>query len=210
VTRHLDDQVIVLNRTGSPGLLTALNFDTWNARPITCQTSFGPNVQLHDYTGTHHDIWTDAQGNASFTIPSNAHSRGQSYLCFSRSGLDAPNRVTARSTTQTIFGAPDLDVLPAESTQRLAGAITAELDTDVTIAVRPNRRNWAADSALHVVVSDPKRHVVLEQICTSATTTGRGRTRISGEHAIHVTGQGLPEAGSAFEIEVSYTAPQAV
>jgi alpha-amylase len=187
-----------------------LNFDSWSARPITCQTSFGPNVQLHDYTGTHHDIWTDSHGNAAFTIPSNAHSRGQSYLCFSRSGLDAPNRVTARSTTQTIFGAPDLDVSPAANTQRLAGAVTAELDTEVTITVRPDRQNWAADSALHVVLSDSKRHVVLDQLCSGATTTGRGRTRVSGEHAIHVTGQGLPEAGSAFEIEVTYTAPQTV
>jgi alpha-amylase len=210
VTRYLDDQVIVLNRTGSPGLLTALNFDSWNARPIACQTSFGANVQLHDYTGTHHDIWTDAEGNARFTIPSNSHSRGQSYLCFSRAGLDAPNRVTARSTTQTIFGAADLDVSPAANTQRLAGAVTVEVDTEVTVTVRPDRRNWAENSALHVVLSDPKRHAVLEQMCTGATTTGRGRTRISGEHAIHVTGQALPEAGSAFEIEVTYTAPQTV
>jgi hypothetical protein len=63
---------------------------------------------------------------------------------------------------------------------------------------------------LHVVLSDSKRHVVLEQVCSGATTTGRGRTRVSGEHAIHVTGQDLPEAGSAFEIEVTYTAPQTV
>jgi alpha-amylase len=59
ITRFLDDKVIVLNRTGSPGLLTALNFDTLNARPITCDTSFGPQALLHDYTGRHVDIRTD-------------------------------------------------------------------------------------------------------------------------------------------------------
>src|SRR5262249_11070265 len=36
VTRYLDPKVIVVNRTGGPGLLTALNFDTWNRRTITC------------------------------------------------------------------------------------------------------------------------------------------------------------------------------
>jgi alpha-amylase len=65
ITQHLDDKVIVVNRTGPPGLLTALNFDTNNATPITCPTAFGAHVQLHDYTGHHEDIWTDADGRAA-------------------------------------------------------------------------------------------------------------------------------------------------
>ncbi len=69
VTRFSDDKVIVLNRTGGPGLLTALNFDTFNRRTITCGTGFGPRAQLHDYTGRHNDIWTDDAGNATSTIP---------------------------------------------------------------------------------------------------------------------------------------------
>jgi hypothetical protein len=39
-------------------LIHALNVDTFNVRTITCTSSFGPNVQLHDYTGRHRDIWT--------------------------------------------------------------------------------------------------------------------------------------------------------
>ena len=39
------------NRTGWPGLLTAINFDTWNEREITCDTAFGPDAALHDYSG---------------------------------------------------------------------------------------------------------------------------------------------------------------
>ena len=74
VTRYLDDNVIVLNRMGAPGLLTALNFDTWNRRTITCQTGFGGNVDLHDYTGRHPDIRTNADGrrrSRSHPMPTN-------------------------------------------------------------------------------------------------------------------------------------------
>lgn len=116
-TRWLDDKVIVINRDGnggelgtSPGLLTCLNFDTWNHRTITCATSFGANVHLHDYTGHHADIWTDWQGNATFTIPANAFANGQSYLCFSRAASDKAISIRSRTTTQTLYGADDLDI----------------------------------------------------------------------------------------------------
>ncbi len=120
ITRWVDGSVIVIERDGnggpvghSPGLLTALNFDTFNRRQITCATRFGANVQLHDYTGRHHDIWTDWQGNATFTIPANAWGSGQSYLCFSRAWSDKPIFQQHRRTTQEFFGAPDLDIPPA-------------------------------------------------------------------------------------------------
>jgi alpha-amylase len=116
-TRYIDDKVIVLNRTGRPGLLTAINFDTWNTRSIRCPTSFGANIQLHDYTGRHADIWTDSDGFASFRIPSNAFSSGQSYLCFSLAGVNFAAGITGRPTTRTIFGSNDLDAPPAKNSQ---------------------------------------------------------------------------------------------
>jgi alpha-amylase len=120
-TRWVDGSVIVVERDGnggpvgnSPGLLTALNFDTYNVRRITCATSFGANTRLHDYTGHHADIWTDWQGNATFTIPANAYGGGQSYLCFSREWSDRPIVHQPRLTTQVFFGAADLDIGPAK------------------------------------------------------------------------------------------------
>jgi alpha-amylase len=210
VTRFLDDKVIVLNRTGSPGLLTGLNFDTWNARTITCATSFGPNVQLHDYTGRHADVWTDAEGAATFTIPSNAFEAGQSYLCFSRAGIGGANSFVARPTTQTIFGAADLDVPPAVSAQATAGHIAAAGESELTLEVRPNRTGWRAGSALHVTATDAKGAVVVDVICSGESAIGQGRTRSTGEHLITIHGIRLPEGGSPFEIDVTYTAPQTV
>src|SRR5215469_2773246 len=209
VTRYVDDKVFVLNRTGSPGLLSALNFDTMNARTISCATSFGANTQLHDYTGRHGDIWTDGSGNATFTIPSNAFSGGQSYLCFSRAGLDSPNQVTGRATTQTIFGAPDLDVMPAFNTRATAAHITPAHDTGLKVVVRPNRTGWHAGSVLHLSVTDAAGGSVIKLSCSGAAASAQGRAG-TGVHVISVGGEHLPEAGSAFEVEVTYTAPQTV
>ena len=210
ITRYLDDKVIVLNRTGIPGLLTALNFDTGLARTVTCSTSFGPHAQLHDYTGRHGDIWTDAQGRATFTIPSNAFSRGQSYLCFSHSGIDVPNRATARPTTQMIFGASDLDVGPARNAQILAGRITAERDVPLTVTVRPDRTGWQTNSALHLLLTDAAGRAVIDFICSSDEAVAHGRTLEAGELSLTLLGSHLPGDGSPFEIDVTYTAPQSI
>ncbi len=145
-TRWVDGSVIVLERDGnggpvggSAGLLTALNFDTFNSRRITCATTFGGNVQLHDYTGRHADIWTDGQGNATFTIPSNAFGAGQSYLCFSRAGSDKPITHSPRRTTQEFFGAADLDIPPASPGPLSPIArIFVEKDTTVVFATPSN------------------------------------------------------------------------
>jgi alpha-amylase len=208
ITRFLDDTVIVLNRTGQPGLLTGLNFDTFNARTITCATSFGANVHLHDYSGHHHDIFTDGGGNATFTIPSNAFNSGRSYVCFSRIGLDAPHHVHRRSTTQTIFGATDLDVMPAGNGARTAGCITADRNTGLTLTVRLNRHGWSGNSHVRVQVNDPHGHAVIDHDCKNAVTTMKGNTDTAGEYVFVLTGQQLPDAGSSYEIDVTYTAPQ--
>ena len=143
-TRWVDVSVIVIERDGdggpvgsSPGLLTALNFDNYNTRGISCATSFGANAQLHDYTGRHPDIWTDAQGNATFTIPSNAYGGGQSYLCFSRASSDKPIVQHHRRTTQEFFGAPDLDIAPAHPGALMSIAkIFVERETTVVFSTR--------------------------------------------------------------------------
>ena len=180
VTQYLDDKVMVLNRTGWPGLLTALNFDTWSRRTITCTTAFGANVQLHDYTGRHSDIWTDGQGNATFTIPSNAFASGQSYLCFSRAGLDGPNQVIRRSTTQTIFGSADLDVMPVRNGRGQFGRITAAHNSTIQLSFRPDRHGWTAASAVRVSLLTPGGTTLVERNCSEAMTSNSCGGRNAG------------------------------
>jgi alpha-amylase len=210
VTRYLDDKVIVLNRTGSPGLLTALNFDTMAARTITCSTSFGPSVHLHEYTGRHPDVQTDAHGRATFTIPSNAFSKGQSYLCFSRLGLDAPNQVVGRPTTQTIFGAFDLDLGPARNKRAVVGRITSERGTAITLKLRPDRTGWRPETKLQVELMDAADRVLINLVSSGDEAVGHGQAMANAPCSIELLGSDLPEQGSAFEIDICYTAPTSI
>ena len=208
--RFLDDKVIVLNRTGAPGLLTALNFDTMNARTINCQTAFGANVHLHDYTGHHDDIWTDGSGVARFTIPSNALSKGQSYLCFSRAGLNLASIRHPRHTTQTIFGAVDLDTGPASNAETETSRIWVEQGSKIALRVSLDRHGVPADGSLKVTVTDAHEHSVVEAVCSGDHASAEGTAGAAGEHHIRVAGRQLPEHGAAFSIDVTYLAPQIV
>ncbi|MBV9744592.1 MAG: hypothetical protein JO099_12605, partial [Acidobacteriia bacterium] len=178
ITQYLDDKVIVLNRDGnggavgtSPGLLTALNFDTFNRRTITCSTTFGANAHLHDLTGRHPDIWTDGSGQATFTIPSNAWNNGQSYLCFTVAGHDSPIVIQPRQTQQTFFGSPDLSIGPATS----GGS--------------PVSRIWCADDtgiSLHRISGDGVRFTVTDDHGNAVINIGavQGKTKTRGWHSI--------------------------
>jgi len=165
VTRWVDGSVIVIERDGnggpignSPGLLTALNFDTYNIRKITCATSFGANVQLHDYTGRHSDIWTDWQGNATFWVPPNAYGGGESYLCFSRAWSDKPIVQHPRRTTQEFFGAPDLDIPPAMPGDfRSIARIFVERETTAVFFTRDKVEAALLDGAVEVPGNKPKK-----------------------------------------------------
>lgn len=180
VTRYVNDAVIVVNRTGNPGLLSALNFDTMNAHTITCDTAFGSGVRLHDYTGRHADIWTDGLGRASFTLPSNEYQRGQSYLCFSRAGHDAPFEPLPRATTQTFFGAADLDLPALSNGVANVARVFAGSGGKISALLAPGGEGWRRGAS-----------VVLEILAPDAAVLGR-KTVAHGDapSALEVTAVG--------------------
>ena len=200
VTRFLDDKMIVLNRTGGPGLLTGLNFDTWNAPTITCDTGFGPGVELHDYTGRHPDIRTDAGGRATFRLPSNAYQNGQSYLCFSRTGFDQPVPRQPRATTQAFFGAADLDIAPATpGVQVQAGRIWCQANTPIRaqLAVQPSGGMKAADVSFSIA-SPSGRQLV------AGTSTASGTVAESGWQTLRIDASEGAAGSAAYELAVTY------
>ena len=208
VTQYVDNKVIVLNRTGGPGLLTALNFDTVNSRSITCATSFGPNVQLHDYTGRHPDIWTNAQGHASFSIPSNAHQTGQSHLCFSRVGQGTPIGLRPRATSQTFFGADDLDLPSLRNEVISIGRIYAERDILVTVSLNPSGTAWVPGATVALEMIDEGGRVLGRQVVRHGSTPGRleATPKVAGWHTFRAAGSGLSGA-APFELAVTYHGP---
>ena len=216
VTQYVDGKVIVLNRTGRPGLLTALNFDTRNQRTITCPTAFGPNVQLHDYTGRHPDVWTDGSGRATFTIPSNAYQNGQSYLCFSRAGFDQPFVLNKRPTRQVFFGAKDLDIPPALNGEAHVGRIWCASGSDIDIQFQPHApgTSWSAQAQITLAVLGPADGLIGSRTWTKPVATQAPhfvvQAAASGWHTLRLTSTNLPSQGYPFDLTVTYTATQGI
>lgn len=204
-----DQQVYVFERQAYPGLLVALNNDQYNSYTRTVQTGFGPNVQLHEYTGKHGDIWTDSRGMASFTIPRNDN--GQSYLCFSRAGYGQPFALNRRTTTQTFFGAPDLDRRPAENNVEVqAGRIWCQGGTPIEAMLQPDTSGWGTNAEIVVNILGPQGKSLASQTYT-AKSIGKKINLLAdqtGWITLRVTGGGLPAAGAAYELTVTYTATQ--
>jgi len=208
--RWVDRDVHVGSRDGdggqlgqSGGLLTALNFNTLTPRTITCGTPFGPNRHLHDYAGHHEDIFTDGSGNATFTIPSNAFSRGESFLCFAPAGVDRPFPSRKMSTAQTYFGAADLDVRPAVNAeqllpQRLHCAKGSE------VSLRLTARVPVGASLVVTVRSAASGETVSSARIGSGASNLVGRTNQAGWHTVSIEGFGLGAAGQNFELEATY------
>ncbi|HUH68100.1 MAG TPA: hypothetical protein VLZ05_04005 [Mycobacterium sp.] len=208
-TQYVDQTVIVVNRTGSPGLLTALNFDTYNRRTISCQTAFGPNVHLHDYAGHSPDVWTDGNGQVTFTIPPNAYENGQSYLCFSRAGLGGPINVSSRSTTQTFFGAADLDILPILDGHSTISRIWCAANSLITVDLALTDP-IPAQAQIGLEVLGPDGTAIGSQTWTSNGPAPSGSLQLSviadGWHSLTRTATGFPPAGISFELTATYTA----
>src|SRR5215469_5457402 len=207
LTRYADTRLFVHERLGHPGLLTAISKDTWNRHTITCATNFGSNVQLHDYTSRHPDIWTDGEGRATFTVPSNAFGSGQSYLCFSRPGLGAAPVLQPRSTTQVFFCAGDLDIGPPQDGEAVVGRIWSAAGARIAAEFRSLLAPWPQGASIVVELVDPAGAVLASARVGSTGTAGLASTaRQSGWHSFKTTASGLPPGGSPFELSATYTA----
>ena len=210
VTRHADAQTFVYERQGHPGLLTAISKDPFNRRTITCSTSFGANVLLHDYTGRHPDIQTDSTGHATFTASSNGFSSGQSYLCFSRAGIGGSPPQMHRSTTQTFFGARDLDIAPILNGEATIGRVWAAQGTPITARLRGQLARWPAGGsvALELFGADGPA-LASARLASAETVECRATVRQTGWQTFKSTAAGLPgESAVPFALTVTYTSTQ--
>jgi alpha-amylase len=209
LVRYADGQVIVSERQGFPGLLTAISNDSWNRRSITCQTSFPPNTQLHDYTGRHSDIWTDGQGRASFSVPSNAYGSGQSYLCFSRAGQGRAPAVGHMGLRQRFFGAADLDIAPLSNGTTISmPRLYPEAGSTLSASLVVDHGAWKTGMTVKLQVVAPDGNAIATHEWTGGSTdTLTCRPIATGWHGLHLTATGLSE-DTPFELDVSYTAPQ--
>ena len=211
--RWQDKDVLVISRDGnggaagwSGGLLTALNFNTMAERTVTVQTTFGPNRWLHDYTGKHGDITTDGNGNATFTIPSNAFSSGNSFLCFAPGGVNQGVAVQRRMTTQYFMADPTLDVMPVvNGKQVMPQRLRVAANSEMTVNFNFVRTGLPKGAAVDVEILDSKGKVIAEGNTASGPSV-RFQTKITKVdwYTLRVTGTLLPAEGEHFTLAVTY------
>jgi alpha-amylase len=204
-----DPQVYVYERQGHPGLLVGLNNDQTSSHTRSVQTNFGANVQLHDYSGHHGDVWTNEKGVATITVPPNDN--GKSYVCFSRLGYAQAFAMNPRATIQTFFGAIDLDTGPAINGQAVrVGRIWCQSGSRLSVAFNPDTEGWSGTSQTVFEIIDSAGR-------TLATQKHWGQQKSDpidaiaqelGWHNLCVTGQGLPAAGAPYEAIATYTGTQ--
>lgn len=130
--------LLVLERAGKA--LIALNDNGIAAQSAVVQTSFGPNVRLHDYGGANpDDVTTDGEGRVAIAVPP------MSYAIFAPAGVDGGFDPPKRRTVQEFQLDDDLGdgrasapgyggrIRPAQF--RTAGAIWAAAGTSVRVEV---------------------------------------------------------------------------
>jgi alpha-amylase len=203
-----DPQVYIFERQGHPGLLVGLNNDQEHGYTRTVQTSFGAHVQLHEYTGKHDDIWTDADGKATFAIPRNDN--GRSYLCFSRTGYQQAFSLHRRTTTQTLFGAPDLDTGPVENGIKMqAGRISCDKASAISVQLESETNGWSANTEILIEIVDSQDKTVASKHYTNASKHDHLKTNadVSGWFTLRLSGRALP-APANYALTVTYTATQ--
>jgi alpha-amylase len=135
-----DYQVFVQERLGygaQTGCLCAYNNDQWNSYTRTVQTNFGPNQRVHEYTGNgpYLDLWTDAYGRLTFSVPRNDN--GMGYVVYALPEVQgASNAKPPLYTTQQFEGAADptsqLDLPPLKPGINRIGRILCAKGSTIT------------------------------------------------------------------------------
>jgi hypothetical protein len=107
-----------------------------------------------------------------------------------------------------VFGAADLDVSPVTNGPIAVGHITVARDSPITLTFRPDRTGWTPISSVRIVLTGRAGAKAIDHSLSNDDAVVHGRADAEGKYEIALTGRQLPDNGSAFELEVTYTAPQ--
>jgi alpha-amylase len=185
--RWADQDLLVYERMGQPGVLVGINDSSWETRSEWVQTHFAPNTELQDYTGKQGNLWTDNQGRVKITVPPN------NFVAFSRAGVQFQFPTSNYLTTQEFVGAEDLDIKPALNNQYSpVGYIYVQGGTVMDWELTYERSGWSSSSKVVAQILDQNNQLISKNIygpsiglargSTMATTTGWYRLEISAEN----------------------------
>jgi alpha-amylase len=211
VERWKEVGLFAYERVGGPRLLVALNKDDWQWRTITVDTGFGAHTKLHDYAGHGPDAWTDDNGRATISVPPNVNGLG--YVCYSRDGQGFGFEAQSHEVTQTLEGAPDLDIAPAGApgAATVAGRVYVAEGKRINVAmIRLDDNHFGAGASVVVNIVGPDRATLASsKFARAGTAPVHALAAHRGWHQITVEAHGTPAANPtpAFTLAVSYTAP---
>ena len=209
---YSDARTYVFQRTGSPGVLIALNNDIWNPlwTTVTCRTQHAPGTVMHDYTGKNRqDSTVDANGNMTFGIPPAENGKG--YGFWAPTGMSGRITFPKLSCLQSFFGANDLDIGPATNGATTVGRVWIEQHSPIDAELTADTGGWASTTSqvtfqIDDAQGNPHRGGTITLGDARAHTSSRAVT--TGWHTIRLTSSGLPPGGAPFTFKINYTAPQ--
>jgi alpha-amylase len=191
------------------------NFNTWQT--ATIQTDFGPNKQLHDYSGANaNDIITDATGKATISVPPcNGTNVRKGYCIWGPVGVTGGFAQPQKPTTQEWEMANDLGdshpnslqqggALPASSTAlRTVGKVFDEAGKLITVNLTPT--NTTKNITVNIynksnAIVATKSGVGNLSLTYTPTTTGFYTIKIKNTSATN-------PSQTAF-VKLTYTAPK--
>lgn len=211
--RWENNLVYVYERMGGQHLLVGLNNNSGYDYKISgCGTGFGPNVQLHDYTGNAPDVWTDSNGNVDLDLPPAINGLG--YCCYAPVGITGSFQVVGQDTTQEYAGATDLDIKPADPSGFVQ---VCRIDNGGTRPLRASlyydTTGWSPATRITLKILGPDGEV--EGLGTYTRSTKQGgvtpaKRTINGWYTVEITSVSPPPSNPkpAYWCRVTYRAPQ--
>jgi hypothetical protein len=202
IPRLRSQHIYAFERAGPPGMIVALNGDTFNPEwyTITVQTNFPPGTRLHDYTGKNgQDCWVDGSGKAAFGVPPAAN--GQGYGFWAPADFQGQAiTINPRATIQDFDGAADLNLPPLSNTEMKVGRVWCGKGQELTVAMLATNQQ-PADFAYKLRIGYPDGSSV------TPTPNDRIITPIYGWYTLYATGTKL-SSPVPFTLRVIYSSTQ--
>lgn len=191
--------------------------DSWTSwQNAQIQTDFGPNVQLHDYSGANgNDIYTDANGMATIYVPPcDGSNTRRGYCIWGKANSAIPLSSPVNSITQEWEMAQDLGdshanslqqggELPATSTDyRYVGKIFSDANKLITL----NLYQTISGNDVTIELRD-NFGTLLQTVADTGVLTLTYTPQNIGFYTIYIKNTDLTNSNQSVFVKATYTAP---
>ncbi|RZL97401.1 MAG: DUF1939 domain-containing protein, partial [Pedobacter sp.] len=181
------------------------------------QTDFGPNRQLHDYSGANGtDIWTDATGRVTIWIPPcDGSNIRRGYCIWGPTGVSGGFNPTQRTTVQEWELANDLGdshasslqqggAIPASSTAlRTVGKVFSETGKTITVNLYPT--NTTKNLTMNLYNNSGS---IMQTVSGTGNLTLTYTPGSTGFYSVKVKNTSATNPLQVVRVKITYTSPR--